>query len=429
MTAPKQNTPRITWVAIDIAKQWNQVVVEDPEGRRHRFRAANSSADHDRLVAFLKQQPSPCQVALEPTGNYHRPLAYKLLQQGIAVCLVSSVAAARYREVTYNSWDKNDPKDTEVILDLLKQGKTQTYHDPLLAGIQDRQELSQTYGQIAQTRTRLKHSLQTHYLPLYWPEFERYWHASRSDWVVQFLLEFPTPASVRQLDKASFIQKAWSLVGRKANKRAWLEELYHFAKRTIALPVPLDSLALRMFRLQLAHYQQLTQMRKDLEQLAEQTMGTDSDFALLQTIPGIGPVIALIIMAEAGDLRRFAHHRQFLKFCGLDLAKLQSGSTRGRERLSKRGNARLRSAFWLAAVVAVRQRENSLRAKFERYIKVAPTDRDRRRKALTAVAAKIARIAHAIVKTGEQYRPYHEAAIPSGSIPLTRPWRPSGPRR
>jgi transposase len=32
------------------------------------------------------------------------------------------------------------------------------------------------------------------------------------------------------------------------------------------------------------------------------------------TIPGIGPATALMIMAEAGELRRFAHDRQFLAF-------------------------------------------------------------------------------------------------------------------
>ncbi len=77
-------------------------------------------------------------------------------------------------------------------------------------------------------------------------------------------------------------------------------------------------------------------------------------------------MLALIILAEAGDLRRFGHYRQFLKFCGLDLAKSQSGASRGRERLSKRGNARLRCAFWMAGTVAVRMRENSFRDKYER---------------------------------------------------------------
>ncbi|WP_431523470.1 transposase [Mesorhizobium captivum] len=44
-------------------------------------------------------------------------------------------------------------------------------------------------------------------------------------------------------------------------------------------------------------------------------------------------------MAEAGDLRRVTRHPQFLKFCGLDLATCQSGTFRGRTKLSKYGNA------------------------------------------------------------------------------------------
>jgi hypothetical protein len=41
-------------------------------------------------------------------------------------------------------------------------------------------------------------------------------------------------------------------------------------------------------------------------------------------------------------LRCFQHHRQFLKFCGLDLSTQQSGQFRGLTRLSKYGNAQLR---------------------------------------------------------------------------------------
>jgi transposase len=45
----------------------------------------------------------------------------------------------------------------------------------------------------------------------------------------------------------------------------------------------------------------------------------------------------------------------------LDLATHQSGQFRGQTKLSKFGNARLRRAFWVAAQVAIRQRDNSLR--------------------------------------------------------------------
>src|SRR3546814_7292471 len=82
-------------------------------------------------------------------------------------------------------------------------------------------------------------------------------------------------------------------------------------------------------------------------------------YQLLRMIPGIGPINALTILAEAGDLRRFGHHRQFLKFCGLDLATRQSGLFRGRTKLSKYGSARLRRTFWMATQVAIRQPNNS----------------------------------------------------------------------
>jgi transposase len=407
-------------VAIDVAKKWNAVLVESSRGKRRCFRVANTAEDHDRLVGYLKQQEGICRIALEPTGNYHRPLAYRLVREGFDVSLISSLAAARFREAIFNSWDKNDPKDAQVILELLKQGRVLRYYDPFIEGIHDLQELSKTYMQIALARMRLHHSLLTHYLPLYWPEFSRYWHASRTDWLPPFLSEFPVPAAVRRLDREEFVRRAWTLVGRKVNKRAWLEGLHELAKRTIALPIAPDSLAVETFRLQLARYQSLNRMRADIESQAEKAMGANTDFVLLKSIPGIGSVLAMVILAEGGDLRRFGHHRQFLKFCGLDLAKSQSGASRGPERLSKRGCARLRCAFWFAGAVAVRMRENSFREKFARYMRDDPLDANRRRKALTAVAAKMARVAYGIVKTGVPYRGYFEAAVPSGSIPLSR---------
>lgn len=46
---------------------------------------------------------------------------------------------------------------------------------------------------------------------------------------------------------------------------------------------------------------------------------------------------------------------------------IQSGLRQGGHRLSKRGSACLRYAYWLVAIVAIRQREHSFRCKYERY--------------------------------------------------------------
>ncbi|GEB38104.1 hypothetical protein GLI01_21390 [Gluconacetobacter liquefaciens] len=143
-------------------------------------------------------------------------------------------------------------------------------------------------------------------------------------------------------------------------------------------------------------------------------LGDHSDFQRLQQVPGIGPIHALTILAEAGDLRRFRHHRQFLKFCGLDLSTYQSGQYRGKTKLSKRGNARLRRTLWMAAQVAIRQRENSFRDKFDRYVARDRHDPDLCRKAFTAITAKMGRVVHAIIKRGDDYRPFVEGPVPGG---------------
>lgn len=419
MTDPNPGMQHIVWMAIDIAKNWNAALVEHPDGRHQRFRFLHSADEYDRLVQFLRDTHCVCRIAFEPTGDYHRLLGYRLLREGFEVCQISSVAGARFRDAVFNSWDKNDPKDAEVILRLLKQGITQRYYDPLINGTHDLKELSKVYQQVARARARIRHRIITHYLALYFPEIERYWYSSRNDWFVQFLLQFPTPDAIRTMSMDQFVASAWDVVGRKVGKRRQLEELHGIAQRSIGLPVAAESPAIEAFRLQLSSYHALNEQRTLLEEQAHALLRDRHDYQRLRELPGIGPIIALVILAEAGDLRRFGHYQQFLKFCGLDLAKVQSGASRGQERLAKRGNARLRCALWQAATVAIRMRENAFRDKYARYVAADPTSADLRRKAHTAVTAKMARVAYALVKFDRPYRGRFEVGLPSGSIPLT----------
>lgn len=307
-----------------------------------------------------------------------------------------------------------------MILEMPKQGLAQIYHDPLRAGCHDLQELSKTYHQVTLARKRLADSLLNHYLPLYFPEMARYWESTRAEWFVAFLQRFPTPATIQPLSEAEFMEVAWPLIGRKVGKHNKLLELYTLAQHSTALPVGADSMAVATFRQQLQQLANVAALRKSLEQQVHALLRERWEYQCLCSLPGISTILALIILAETGDVHRFSHHRQFLKFCGLDLAKSQSGQSRGREQLSKRGNARLRYAFWLAGLVAARMTENSFRDKYERYIAGNNGDADQRRKALTAVAAKMARVAYELLRNRTQCLGYFEHALPGGSPPLMR---------
>lgn len=180
------------------------------------------------------------------------------------------------------------------------------------------------------------------------------------------------------------------------------------AENSIGLPVDINSVAVEAYRLQLQRYIDLTRQRLALERQSEQFLGDREDYQRLKTLPGVGAVIALIILAESGDLARVAHYRQYLNYCGFNLSAQQSGQQQGSYKLSKRGNARLRYGFWLEANAAIRMKENSFSYKYERCIKTNGDSADVRRKAYTAVAVKLARVAHSTVKNNVDYHGYHE---------------------
>jgi transposase len=74
----------------------------------------------------------------------------------------------------------------------------------------------------------------------------------------------------------------------------------------------------------------------------------------LQSIYGIGPILACHLLAEIGEARRFRRAEQITRLAGLDPVVDESGDTRRRGKLAKAGSAHLRWALVEAAVHAHR---------------------------------------------------------------------------
>ena len=150
MTSPDSISADAVLVAIDIAKVRNEVLIEAPgHRRRRRLSVLNTRVEHDRLIDALQDHKRPVVCAFEATGNYHRPIAWRLAEAGFEVRLVSSLALARTREALHNSWDKNDPKDAQVILHMLRIGASTVYNDPGCGRLNDLQELSKTHDMVS----------------------------------------------------------------------------------------------------------------------------------------------------------------------------------------------------------------------------------------------------------------------------------------
>jgi transposase len=105
---------------------------------------------------------------------------------------------------------------------------------------------------------------------------------------------------------------------------------------------------------------------------------------LLKTIPGVGDITAKVLLAEIGDIKRFATDKALACYTGLTPRQYQSGNTLRMMGLTKEGSAHMRWVLVQAAWVAVRL-DPGLHEKFE-SLKKEKCDKI----AICAVARKLA---------------------------------------
>ncbi|UBF24224.1 IS110 family transposase (plasmid) [Kovacikia minuta CCNUW1] len=100
---------------------------------------------------------------------------------------------------------------------------------------------------------------------------------------------------------------------------------------------------------------QLKALRDKIRTHIDQFPGLKRQHELLDSIPGIGPHTAALILAEIGSWQHFASARQLAAYAGLTPQEKTSGtSIHGKPRLCKLGNARLRKALFLPALCLLR---------------------------------------------------------------------------
>lgn len=134
----------------------------------------------------------------------------------------------------------------------------------------------------------------------------------------------------------------------------------------------------------------------------------------LQSISGIGEIVASHLLARIGDPRHIGNVRQLAGFIGLAPTEHSTGERVARGGITRTGDGRLRSKLIQAAWSAIRQ-DPELREFYRSVYQRHPRDRAAR-KAIVAVARKLTTRIYAVLK---QKRPYVvREKVPSA--PLTQ---------
>ena len=155
---------------------------------------------------------------------------------------------------------------------------------------------------------------------------------------------------------------------------------------------------------------------KELERRMKQQHKANPVSQMLAEVPGIGPITALSL-ALTIDAGRFTSGRHFAAWLGL---VPKEHSTGGRQRLggiSRAGNERLRQLLVVGAMAVVRYAKPG--SKSASAWLLALLERKPRKVAAVALANKMARIAWAMMATGEAYRGKKAVAIRVAGVAVT----------
>jgi transposase len=305
--------------------------------------------------------------ALEPTGTYHQAVATFLEAQGADVVLISSSVAYWNRRTQDGTWDKHDRKDAVNCADLLEQGKVLFYSQPTgpLA------ELRHLVKLLRRARTELaacKARWRTTLRPALAPMGEPLPHRLRAE----------LPAVLQAWESAT--------LGRPAVPKGRL---------ALGLATACTDLGAQVTAVQARS----AVIEAALTPVAERLPA----YGLLRSIPGIGPTVGAILLAEIGDIGWYTKFSQLRKLAGLDIVRVQSGQFAGQARISKCGRSLLRWALYhaamgLARTTAGRARLAALKAK-------RSGDRFAGFKAIVELAAKVLRIVWGVWRSGRPYDP------------------------
>jgi transposase len=120
-------------------------------------------------------------------------------------------------------------------------------------------------------------------------------------------------------------------------------------------------------------------------------------------IKGINRITVIKLLAETDGFRNVKSIRSLVSYAGLDVVQNQSGMQRGKSRISKKGNAYIRTALYMPAMSAI-QHDPKSKKTYERLNERLP----KKKQSLIAVMRKLLITIYTLWKNNEDYNPNHD---------------------
>ena len=334
-------------VGIDVSKDKSTVCFLKPGGEVlvTPYDVLHTQGELTALVERIRSYNEESRVILEDTGHYHFPIVKFLLDNGIFVSTVNAlrmkkycsqsirkaktdridaVRIASYGLTYWNELIQASPLDT-VYREL--QMLSRQYHHTVSLFIKAKQHLIDLLDQtMPGIQKLLQNSAENQKLTNF---VVRYYHFER-------ILSMSEQKFINDYCKWAKKQGYRGLHERKA------KEIFALAQSGI--PVLPNTQSTKIVVEEVARaVNELDGSRRTIIAQMQELAKTLPEFSLVRSFNCVGDILAPLLIAEIGDVRRFKNKHSLIAYAGIDAPPYQSGTFFATERhISKRGNAYLR---------------------------------------------------------------------------------------
>jgi transposase len=333
------------WVGVDIGKTHHWVCALDADGKKLlSVKVANDEAEIVELIATVRALAAQPVWAVDIIGAPSALMLALLAQAGQTLRYASGRVVAAMSSA-YAGEGKTDAKDAYVIADTARLRRDLAVVDQDTDLVRNLAMLTGHRADLIADRVRMINRLRDLMTSVF-PALERAFdYASRKGALV-LLTGYASPHRIRRTGHARLA--AW-LRQRKVRDSAEVAARAITAARAQMTVLPGQDLATSLIAELATNILALDERLGRLDAQIAEAFGRHPQAAVIESMPGFGPLLGASLRVGAGDLRAFPSAGHLAAAAGLVPVPNDSGRRTGNLHRPKRYSRPLRRVFYLAA--------------------------------------------------------------------------------
>jgi len=150
--------------------------------------------------------------------------------------------------------------------------------------------------------------------------------------------------------------------------------------------------------------QTILRIESEIKRIVDADIELKQKVEKIEKVKGLGLITIIIVLCETNGFLLFDNIRQVVSYSGLDIEMKESGKYKGKTKISKKGNARIRQCLFMPALCAATYNEKIK----ELYERINERNPQIKKKGVVAGMRKLLILIFVLWKKNEEYDPHHE---------------------